>query len=167
MKNSMVQVDIWSDVRCPFCYIGKHNFEAGLEKFQHKDEVEVIWHSFQLDPELKTQPDISTVDYFVQVKNVSAEEARQMLGGAQKMASEGGLEMDLERSMVANSFKAHQIIQLAKEKSLANELEEALFKTHFSEGKNIDDEDVLVEAGKSVGLDSEEIREVLKVEKYA
>ena len=163
----MVQVDIWSDVRCPFCYIGKHNFEAGLEKFQHKDEVQVIWHSFQLDPGLETQPDISTVDYFVQVKKVSAEQARQMMGGAQKMASEAGLDTDLENSMVANSFKAHQTIQLAKEKGVANELQEALFKAHFSERKNIDDEGVLVDIAKSVGLNPGEVREALKEEKYA
>ena len=162
-----MNIDIWSDVRCPFCYIGKRNFEAALEKFPHKDEVNVNWHSFQLDPNLKTQPETSTLDYFVQEKNISREEAKEMFSNVEKMAGEIGLEMDPNSSVVANSFKAHLLIQLAKQNGKADEIEEELFKAHFSEGKNIDDEQTLLGIAVSAGLDREEAQEALNSEEYA
>lgn len=163
----MITIDIWSDVRCPFCYIGKRNLENALEKFPDSSEVKVEWHSYQLDPNLETRPDLSTIEYFKQIKNVSEDEARQMFMGASKMAAEVGLQMDLENSVLANSFRAHQVIQLAKEKDLGNEIEEAFFKAHFSERKNIDDIDTLAEIAGSIGLVEEEVREAVKEEAYA
>ncbi|GAB2772201.1 DsbA family oxidoreductase [Salinimicrobium soli] len=160
-------VDIWSDVRCPFCYIGKHKFENALKKFEHGGKVKVNWHSFQLDPNLETQPDISTMDYFVEAKNVSKEQAQQMFENVEKMAAETGLEMDPNSSVVANSFRAHLLLQLAKEKGKANELKEELFKAHFSEGKNIDDHETLLQIAASAGLDSEEAEKALTSEDFA
>lgn len=160
-------IDIWSDVRCPFCYIGKRKFETALEQFPHKDSVKVNWHSFQLDPNLRTQPEISTLDYFTEVKNVSEEQALEMFRNVEKMASESGLQIDPNSSVVANSFRAHLLLQLAKEKGRANELKEALFKAHFSEAKNIDDKEALVEIALSAGLDREEAEDALTSEEYA
>ncbi|MGB7785090.1 MAG: DsbA family oxidoreductase [Salinimicrobium sp.] len=160
-------IDIWSDVRCPFCYIGKRKFEAALEEFPHKEEVQVNWHSFQLDPNLETQPEISTMDYFVKAKNVSEEQAREMFQNVEKMAAESGLEMDPNSSVVANSYKAHLLLQLAKEKGRANELKEQLFKAHFSEAKNIDDKESLLEIAVSAGLEKEEAEQALNSEEYA
>lgn len=160
-------VDIWSDIRCPFCYIGKHKFEAALEQFAHKDEVEVHWHSFQLDPTIETQPEISTLDYFVRVKNVSEDQAREMFRGAQQMAVDTGLKMDLDTAVVANSYRAHLLIQLAKEKGCANQLKEALFRAHFVEGKNIDDPKVLLQIAGSAGLDKQQAEIGLESEELA
>lgn len=160
-------VDIWSDVRCPFCYIGKHKFEAALEKFPKKDSVKVNWHSFQLDPTITTSPGLSTLDYFTQVKNVSKEDALQMFNRMEAMASENGLTIDSNSTVLANSFRAHLLIQLAIQKGLANELEEALFKAHFSEAKNIDDQETLVEIAVSAGLDSQEATDALTSEELA
>lgn len=154
-------IDIWSDVRCPFCYIGKHHFEAALDEFEHKEKVQINWHSFQLDPNLETQPELSTMDYFVRTKNVSEEQAREMFQNVEKMAAESGLEMDPNASVVANSFKAHLLIQLAKEKGRANELEEELFKAHFSEAKNIDDKETLLEIAVAAGLEKEAAEQAL------
>ena len=160
-------VDIWSDVRCPFCFIGKHRFEKALEKFPHKDEVAVNWHSFQLDPNLKTQPELSTLDYFVQVKNVSEEQAKQMFHNMRQMGAETGLDIDSNSTVLANSFKAHLLIQLAKEKGLANELEEELFKAHFEESKNIDDIPTLLEIAVSSGLTKDDAERALESDEYA
>ena len=157
----MMQVDIWSDVRCPFCYIGKHRFEKAFENFPHKEEVKVVWHSFQLDPNNETNPHTSTLEYFMKAKNVSAEQAKEMFAGAQKMASETGLEMKPEISVVANSYKAHLLIQLAKSKNVANQIEEALFEANFPDAKNIDDKDVLVEIAQSAGISEAQAREAL------
>lgn len=155
-----MQVKIWSDVRCPFCYIGKKKFETALEEFPHKDKVEVIWKSFQLDPALKTDPNQTTLDYFVKTKGVSKEQARQMFAGATQMARAEGIEFNLERSVPANSFKAHRLIQFAKSKGLGNQIEEALFKAHFEEAMNIDDIKVLANVASSIGLDAEEFENI-------
>ena len=161
-----MEVKIWSDVRCPFCYIGKKKFEAALEQFEHKDKVKITWKSFQLDPTLETRTDLDIIEYFVETKGVSAEQARQMLGGATQMAKEVGLEFQLEDSVIANSFRAHKVIQLAKSKGLGNEIEEALFKVHFEESGNIDDPEILMEAATSIGLDKTEIRQVLESDAF-
>lgn len=160
-------VKIWSDVRCPFCYIGKKKFEAALEKFPQKDQVRVEWKSFQLDPSLKTDTSLSTLDYFVQTKGVSIEQARQMFSGATDMARKAGINFNIEESVPANSFMAHRLIQLAKSKDLGNEIEEALFKAHFEEAKNIDDTKVLVQVATSIGMNAEEVDSILKSDAFA
>lgn len=162
-----MEIKIWSDVRCPFCYIGKKKFEDALKKFPQKDGVKVTWKSFQLDPNLKTDANASTLDYFVKTKGVRAEQARQMFSGATKMARESGLEFDLEKTVPANSFMAHRLIQFAKTNGLGNEIEEALFKAHFTEAKNIDDVGVLVEAAASIGMDVEEVKKTLESDDFA
>ena len=156
-----MKVNIWSDVRCPFCYIGKRKFEKALEIFPQKDSIEVVWHSYQLDPNLETDPNTNTVEYFTKAKGVSADQAKQMLGHATAMAKEVGLDFYLEEAVLANSFNAHRLIQFAKSKGLGNAIEEALFKAHFTEKKNIDDKTVLTETGVSVGLEEEEVKEML------
>jgi len=160
-------VKIWSDVRCPFCYIGKKKFEAALEKFPQKDQVKVEWKSFQLDPTLKTDTSISTLDYFVKTKGVSKEQAMQMFNGATNMAREAGIDFNIEDSVPANSFMAHRLIQFAKSKDLGNEIEEVLFKAHFEEAKNIDDLKVLVQVATSIGMNAEEVENILKSDAFA
>ncbi len=162
-----MKVNIWSDVRCPFCYIGKKKFEAALGKFPHKDKVEIVWKSFQLDPSLITDTRTSMLEYFVKTKGVSEEQALQMFSGAIHMAKEAGISMDIEKGILANSFNAHRLIQFAKAKNLGNEIEEALFKIHFEEGKNIDDNSVLSEVASSVGLDADEVKQILNSDAYS
>lgn len=148
-----MKVDIWSDVRCPFCYIGKRKFEMALEKFAHKDEVEVEWHSFELDPNMVTKPGVNAIDYLAQIKGQPREWAAEMNQRVTDTAAEVGLTFNMESGVVANSFNAHRLIQLAKSNGLGNEIEEKLFVDYFTAGKNIDDHLVLIEAGVSVGLD--------------
>lgn len=160
-------IDIWSDIRCPFCYIGKHHFEKALEQYAHKDEVQVRWHSFQLDPDLKTQPGVSTLDHFVHQKQVSEEKAREMFQAAQQMASDTGLTIDFDSAIVANSRRAHLLLQLSKEKGLATELKETLFQAHFSMGENIDDPEILTDLAEKVGLSRSEAEIALESEEFA
>lgn len=162
-----MEIKIWSDVRCPFCYIGKKKFELALERFNHKDNIKVSWKSFQLDPYLKTNLQISTVDYFVENKGVDVEQAKQMLRGAAQIGAEAGLTLDIENSVLANSFNAHRLIQMAKSKGLGNEIEEALFMAHFEQSKNIDSHEELIAIGSSIGIDSDAIGEMLKSEDFA
>ncbi len=162
-----MKVKIWSDVRCPFCYIGKKKFENALVDFSGKDHVEIEWKSYQLDPTLKTDPNLNTLEYFMKVKNISESQAREMFKGATQMAEEVGLDFNLEGSVLANSFMAHRLIQLAKSKGVDNEAEEALFKAHFTEGKNIDDPKVIEEIATSIGLNSNEVKDMLASEAFS
>ncbi len=156
-----MKVDIWSDIRCPFCYVGKKKFEKALEKFSHGENIDVVWHSFQLDPNLKTQPERDPFDFFSEAKGIPVAQAKLMHDHARNAGKEAGIEFNFENQKVANSFKGHLLIQLAKSKNIANEMEEALFKAQFIDAKNIDDEATLIEIGKSVGLNEEEIRNAL------
>lgn len=162
----MMEINIWSDVRCPFCYIGKHKFEKALQDFKHKDKIKVTWHSFELDPNLKSDPEKSDLEYLSETKNMPISQVQQMTEGARKMGEEIGLNLNFEKTKVANSFNAHRLIQLAKAKGLSNEAEEALFKIHFEEGKNIDDKKVLKEVGLSIGLREEDVDRMLYTDEY-
>jgi predicted DsbA family dithiol-disulfide isomerase len=138
-----------------------------LEKFPHKDKVEVTWRSFELDPNLKTKIDLNAIDHLADAKGISHEQAEGMHKNVKQIAKEVGLNLDFERAVVANSFNAHRLIQLAKTKGLDNEAEEQLFKAHFIEGKNIDDNETLVQIGVATGLEEKEIREVLASDAFA
>ena len=145
-----MEVKIWSDVRCPFCYIGKRKFETALAAFAHKDEVKITWKSFELDPDLQTVADTNIYEYFSKAKGIPQEQAVDMFNNVTQVAAEVGLDFKLDQSVVANSFKAHRVIQLAKTLNLGDEIEEALFRIHFMEGKNIDDEQVLTETASII-----------------
>lgn len=161
-----MKVEIWSDVICPFCYIGKRNFETALEQFAEKKNIEVIWKSFQLDasiPEVATE---SYAEYLVKRKGMAAEQVQGMLTNVTEMASQVGLDYHLDQSVIVNSQKAHQLIQFAKSKELGNEAEERLFSAFFTEGKNIADTETLVRLGKDFGLEESELKASLEDEKY-
>jgi predicted DsbA family dithiol-disulfide isomerase len=162
-----MKINIWSDIRCPFCYIGKRKFEKALERFPQKDEVEVIWRSFQLDPKLQTQTDKSVYEYFAEYKGMRLKYAEQMHTQVARIAKEVGLRFNFDKAIVANSFNAHRLIQFAKTKGLGNEAEEQLFNAYFTEGKNIDDIPTLIKTGASIGLDEKELKEVLTSDAFA
>jgi len=162
-----MKVEIWSDVMCPFCYIGKRRFEQALEHFEHKVDIEIEWKSFQLNPDLETDPTISINEYLADRKGWTIDHARQMNDHVTKMAAEAGLTYNMDKAVVANSFKAHRFSHLAKKHGLGIEAEEALFKAYFTDSKNIDDNTVLIELGKQIGLDTAEIEQVLKSDAYA
>jgi predicted DsbA family dithiol-disulfide isomerase len=156
-----MKVQIWSDVMCPFCYIGKRRFEEAMAAFDHHEKVEIEWKSFQLNPALKTNTDISVYESLANSKGWQLEYARQVSGQVTDMAAQVGLEFDFDRSVVANSFNAHRLSHLAKQHNLGNALEEELFKAYFTNGQNIDDIDTLVEIATRVGLPEKDVRETL------
>lgn len=161
-----MKVEIWSDVRCPFCYIGKKKFETALQQFEHKDQIEVEWKSFELDPTLQTRTDINVYDYFAEIKGMPRSQAVEMFDHVTNSALEVGLNFNLAESVLANSFNAHRLIQFAKCNGLGNEIEEELFRLHFIEAKNIDDNEVLFHAGKAIGLQDEELKKVLTTDAF-
>ena len=162
-----MKINIWSDIHCPFCFVGKRKFEKALEKFPHAEQLEIIWHSFQLDPNLVTQTDINPYEYFATAKGITVERAKAMHSGAEMAGKEAGIDFNFDDSKVANSFKGHLMIQLSKTKNLVNEMEEALFEAQFLKGQNIDDEETLINIAKSIGFSEEEAKNALQSDELA
>ncbi|MBF9221935.1 DsbA family oxidoreductase [Hymenobacter ruricola] len=162
-----MKVEICSDVVCPFCYIGKRKFENALKDFAHRDEVEVVWHSFQLDPNFQPTPGESTHEALAKKKGVSTDEARNMGAYVTKAAAEVGLHYDFDRTIPANTFLAHQLIHLGAHHGRQDATKERLMAAYYLEGQNVGDLETLVKLGAEVGLDATEIREALKAGMYA
>jgi predicted DsbA family dithiol-disulfide isomerase len=166
MQNKM-KVEIWSDVMCPFCYIGKRKFETALQSLPQKEEVEVVWHSFQLNPNLKDQPEKDVYSYLAELKGQTKEWSVGVHDNLTKAARIIGLDYHFEKAKVANSFDAHRVIQLAKKYNLTGELEERFFKAYFTEGELMSDHATLIRLATQAGLPKEEVNQVLETDQYS
>jgi predicted DsbA family dithiol-disulfide isomerase len=162
-----MNVEIWSDVMCPFCYIGKRKFEKALGQFPHKDNIKIIWKSFQLDPSTVTDPSLNTIENLRLKKGWSKEQAAETIAHVADIAKQVGLDFNFDKAVVANSFDAHRLSHLAKKYNKQNELEEKLFSAYFTEGKNTADYETLLNIALEIGMDREEVSEVLKGNKFA
>lgn len=154
---------------CPFCYIGKRNYEAGLKQFADSSQIEIIWKSFQLDPTIPQEADgtENVYQYLAGRKGMSYEQSVQMHDSVVATAQKAGLEYNFEKAVIANSFNAHRMIQLAKTKGLGDAAEERLFYAYFTEGKNVGNSSILVELGKDIGLTEAEVKTALTDDAYA
>ena len=160
-------VEIWSDVMCPFCYIGKRKFESALQRFEQRDGVQVTWRSFQLDPAVKFKPGRTLYDYLAERKGITPEASRRMHERLTAAAAEVGLRYNFDAAIVANSFDAHRLTHLAREHGAQDKVEERLFAAYFSEGRNIGDHDTLEALGAEAGLDTVEVRQMLAGTRFA
>lgn len=161
LKQTSMKVEIWSDVVCPFCYIGKRNFEAALKQFNEREDIDVSWKSFQLDP---TTPEISTetvYEYLAHRKGISLEQSQQMHEHVVQTAANAGLDYRFDLAKVANTMKAHCLLQFAKTKGAGDQTKERLLHAYFCAGENIGSDDVLISIGKEVGLNSDEVKDSL------
>lgn len=167
MENVKMRIEVWSDVICPFCYIGKRNFETALEKFNGKDNIELIWRCYQLDPDVSNNEGISTSEYLATRKNIPPPQVKQLLENVTSMAEKAGLHFRMDKAIIANSFDAHRLSHLAARYDNQTLLEELMFKAHFVEGKNIGDKDVLLSIAEEAGIKKQEAEEVLNGKAYA
>ena len=166
MGNTL-KIQIWSDIMCPFCYIGKRRMEEALRLFEHKDSVAIEWKSYQLDASFVASPNDNLVDHLAEKYRKDTEWAQNMLDNMTQNAKTAGLDFHFEKAILANSFNAHRLLHLAKKHHLANDLEELLFKAYLTDGKNINDNNTLKELGIAVGLNADDIDEVLRSDAYA
>jgi len=164
--GNKLKVQIWSDIMCPFCYIGKRRIEEALQNFEHKEAVEIEWKSYQLDASFIASPEDNMVEHLAEKYRKDNDWAQNMLDNMTQNAKTAGLDFHFEKAILANSFNAHRLLHLAKKHNLANDLEELLFKAYLTEGKNINDLDTLSKLGIELGLDSEEIAQVLNSDTY-
>lgn len=153
-----MKIEIWSDVQCPFCYIGKRHLELALKHVQPTESIEIEWKSFQLDPTIPEDlAPQNSYTYLAAKKGMSLEQSITMHENVTAMALAAGLNYQLENTIISNSYNAHQLIQLAKTIKKGDEMEELLFEAYFCKGKDIAHITTLLELGQQIGLSEPEI----------
>lgn len=163
-----MKVEIWSDIMCPFCYIGKRHFELALKDLDFADELEIEWKSFQLDPTIpKMENHVNAYQYLADAKGISFEESKTMHDNVVASAKRVGLSYNFDKAIVANSFDAHRLIQFAKTVGKGDQAEEALFHAYFTEGIDMADLDSLKSIGLKIGLTESELNRILHSDEYS
>jgi predicted DsbA family dithiol-disulfide isomerase len=162
-----MKVEIWSDIVCPFCYIGKRKFEKALEGFVAKDKVEIEWKSFQLDPTMDNNEGLSVHEYLGKRKGGTSADGKRMNDRMAGIAKEVGLEYNFDKAIINNTMTAHQLLHFAKTKGVQNQAKERIFKAYYTEGKDVSDIDTLVQLATELGLNETETRKVLEEDVYA
>jgi predicted DsbA family dithiol-disulfide isomerase len=162
-----MKVEIWSDIACPFCYIGKRRFENALAKFPQRAQVEVVWKSYQLDPYFKPVLGQNIHQMLAEKKGWTEEHAKQLNQQVVTMAKEEGLNYNLDSIIPANTLNAHRLIHLAAKHGLQNEAKERLLSAYFTEGRNLNSKDVLGELAVEIGLSFDEVETLLNGKEFA
>lgn len=161
-----MKIEIWSDIACPWCFIGKRRFEGALASFAHRDSVEVRWRSYQLDPDLPERYDGTEFEYLATRKGLAPEQVSQMFQHVKQTAADEGLNYDFDSLVVANSLRAHQLLHAASASGLADIVKERLLSDHFEHGLDIGDVNHLVSIAADVGLDGDDVRAALTDGRY-
>lgn len=165
-KPTTMKIEIWSDVMCPFCYIGKRKLEAALQTFEHRDKIEIEWKSYQLQPDLVTDPGKNALEHLAESKGWSMAYTKQVTAQVSQMAASVGLTFDFSKAVVANSMDAHRLLHFANNYGKANALGELLFKAYFTDGKNIADHSTLTALAVQAGLPQAETLAMLQSTQY-
>jgi predicted DsbA family dithiol-disulfide isomerase len=162
-----MKIEIWSDVACPWCYIGKRRFETALAAFPHRESVEVTWRSYQLDPTVPDHYDGTELDYLSTRKGMAPNQVSQMFEHVAAQAKGEGLNYRFDDVVVANSFTAHRLIHLAAAHGKQDAAKERLLSDHFEHGKDIGNEEYLTSVGLDLGIDAGDVAELFSTDKYA
>jgi len=168
-----VKVEIWSDVVCPWCYIGKRRFEAALGRFDHRDGVEVVWKAFELDPGAvsasapRSDEAGGHAERLARKYGIDVAAAQQMLDSMTTAAAAEGLEFHFERAVRANTVDAHQVIHFAGLRGVQDAVKERLLLAYFTDGEAVGDQETLARLAGEAGLDEAEVRAALDAQTYA
>ena len=162
-----LRVDIWSDVVCPWCAIGKRRFEVALARFAHKDEVEVVWRAFELDPSAPASQPGDNATRLARKYGRSREQAVAMMQQVAATAAGEGLAFDLVNARPGNTFDAHRLLHLARERGVQDAVKERFLRGYMSERQPIGEHDVLLRLSAEAGLDAEEVRSTLASGRFA
>ncbi len=160
-----MRIEIWSDVVCPWCYIGKRRLEAALADFAHADDVEIVWRSFQLDPSAPDTPVETVAEHLGRKYGGGADVGRQMIDRVEAVAAEEGMIWRHHESLRVGTMDAHRLLHAAGD--LRGELKEALLRAYFVEAQNVADHETLSRIAAEVGVDEVAVKEVLTTDRYA
>jgi predicted DsbA family dithiol-disulfide isomerase len=162
-----MEVEIWSDIACPWCYVGKRRFEAALADFEHRDDVRITWRSFELDPSAPAEREGERAARLAEKYGMTIERAREMERQMTETAAGEGLDFHLDIQRSGTTFDGHRLIHLAAEHGLQDAMKERLLRAYFTEGQLMSDPDTLVRLAGEVGLDPEEARQMLASDRYS
>jgi len=164
-----MKIEIWSDIVCPWCLVGKRRLEQALARFEHRGEVELTWRSYELDPGAPRQRNVTQMQHLASKYRVGEEQARAMIARVAEAARQDGLELDLERARTGSTFDAHRLLQLARVQgsALQSALAERFFLATLTEGEAIGEPATLSRLAGEVGLDASEVSAVLASDRYA
>jgi predicted DsbA family dithiol-disulfide isomerase len=165
--DDRIHVEIWSDVACPWCYIGKRRFETALTGFAHRERVTVTWRSFQLDPSAPRERPAGAAEHLAHKYGMPVEEAQARLRHVTELAAAEGLEYRFELQRGGNTFDAHRLLQLAAAQGIQADVKERFLRGYFSEGAPIGDPEALERLAVEAGLPQDDVRETLLTERYA
>lgn len=168
MEPDKMKIEVWTDIMCPYCYLGKINYEKALRQFDHADEIELQWKAFQLNPDLPDKGNGYPVkEYLINSAGYPEEGIKSMFDNLKKLADEAGVEFNLQNAVAANTHDAHRLIKLASKRGLDSAVLMKLSKAYFEEAKDYSSWDLLISIGKEVGLDENEILDMLKSDEYS
>jgi predicted DsbA family dithiol-disulfide isomerase len=162
-----MNVEIWSDVVCPWCYVGKRNFEAALAQFEHRDEVRVTWRAFELDPSAPAVREGDYATHLARKYGMGIPQAQKMIESMTASGAAAGAVLDFDRARPGNTFDAHRLLHLAGERGVQDALKERLLRATFAEGEPIGDRDTLLRLGQEAGLAADEVQAVLDSDAYS
>jgi predicted DsbA family dithiol-disulfide isomerase len=162
-----MRVEVWADVVCPWCYLGKRRLEHALAGFDHRDEVEIVYRSFQLDPTAPRDRVVPTAELLSGKYGMSAEQVDANQRQLEELAAAEGLEYHLTGSLSGSTHDAHRVLQLARERGLAGPVVERLYRAYFTERRSVFDAASLLDLAVEAGLDAGEVSEVLAGSAYA
>ena len=162
-----MKIEIWSDVVCPWCYIGKRNLEVALTGFEHADQVEIEWRSYELDPTTPRRVELSMDEVLSRKYGMSQEEAVAANQRMTELAATVGLDYHLDRVQIGNTFDAHRLIHLAAAEGRGGAMKERLLQAYFTEGRAVSDPATLTELATEVGLDPDRVAAVLEGDEFA
>ncbi|MGM0876902.1 MAG: DsbA family oxidoreductase [Bacillota bacterium] len=161
-----MQIEVWSDIICPFCYIGKRRLEVALSKFLHREEVTIEYRSFELNPDAQINYDEDNTELLAKKYGTSKEQIIAMNQQLTEQAKEVGLTYHLDKIRPTNTFDAHRLIQFAKQIGKENEMVERLFKAYFTEVRHVGEAKTLIEIAVEVGLDEHEVQSLLNSNQF-
>ena len=165
---SRLRLDIWSDIACPWCYVGKRRLELALEQFPHRDQVEIQWHSFELDPAAPREMDTSLThaEWLAKKYRMSVDGAQRRIDHLTELARVDGLDFRFDRLRPGNTFDAHRLLHLAKTKGQQDKVMERFMRGYLTDGEPIGRPDALLKLALEIGLDSDEVKETLEGERF-
>ena len=168
MTQDRMKVEVWTDIMCPYCYLGKIHYEKALSLFDHADEIELEWKAFQLNPDLPDKgKGYPVTDYLINSVGYPEEGIKSMFESLKKLADEAGVKFNLQNAIAANTHDAHRLIKLASKRGLDSAVLMKLSKAYFEEAKDYSDWNLLISIGKEVGLEEDEITTMLESDEYS
>lgn len=166
MEAEKIKIEVWSDIVCPFCFVGKKKLEQAITKLAAEDKVEVIWHSFQLDPDFPSDVSMPSAEYLSERKGYPINQIKEMGVQLASQSKEYGIDFKFEKALTFNTLDAHRLLQWSKTLNKSNELKEAFMTTYFTDGVDLSNQENILAVVENIGLPKEKAKEIIESDTF-